>query len=120
MHDQHIPVINKFTLLRDCLEGTAQRIIGGLALVDGNYSVAITMIKHRNGYAVVIKQIHVKFLLNNKLAINELSTKDQGETYIESLWNYYDEYLANIVSLGTFGVQGDYANVFVCKMILRG
>ena len=79
VHEQPMPVINKYTFLRKCLQCTALRVIGGLAVTNDNYMVAINMLKNRYGRDDVIKQEHMQFLLTNKLAINDLATKDQGE-----------------------------------------
>ena len=56
--------VNKFAHLRSCLEGDAAETIKGLRLTDGNYAIAINLLKNQYGKKYVLKKTYMDNLTN--------------------------------------------------------
>ena len=65
VHNTNLPVINKFTYLRNSLRGEAYKVINGYALTSANYEHAIRHLKKRFGRSDRIIQSHILSLLGD-------------------------------------------------------
>ena len=116
VHNTNLPVINKFTYLRNSLRGEAYKVINGYALTSANYEHAIRHLKKRFGRSDRIIQSHILSLLGDisvKISYSSNRTK-----YIAALWNFYDTILVHIRSLEALGIQGSSVEIFLCPIIL--
>ena len=115
VYNTNMSDVNKFTYLRNCLTGSARRVVEGLALTSANFPKAIDSLFKRYNKPNLIVQEHVSKLLNQ---ISTPTVKSDPLKYVEALWKYYDEINAGVRSLEGLGISGSLIQVFLCPIVL--
>ena len=83
VHNTSLPVIHKFTYLRNSLRGEAYKAIKGYELVSANYEHAIRHLKKRFGRSDHIIQSHILSLLSD-ISV-KISSSNNRTKYIAAL-----------------------------------
>ena len=106
---EDLPVVTKFSYLRDTLQGDAKRAIAGLSLTGANYKTACDILKERFGRTNKIIFAHVQALLG-------VAVPDRPS--VEALWTLYSDLQSHIRSLESLGITGQQYGVILTPLIL--
>lgn len=106
---EDLPVVTKFSYLRETLLGDAKRAIAGLALTGANYKTACDILKERFGRTNSIIFSHVQALLG-------VQVPDRPS--VEGLWIIYSDLQSHIRSLDGLGITGEQYGVILTPLIL--
>ena len=101
--------IDKFNYLLSLLEGNALRAIKGLAVTDGNYQAAISILQERFGKSQQIISAHMDELLKLSPCTGERSTQ---------LRFVYDKVSVNVRGLEALGVKPDQYGSLLIPVIM--
>ena len=104
-----LPIVTKFSYLRDTLFGEAKRAIAGLSLTGANYQAACDILKERFGRKNKIIFAHVQALLG-------VAVPDRPS--VEALWQLYSDLQTHIRSLDSLGITGQQYGVILTPLIL--
>ena len=116
VHHTNLPVISKFTYLKNTVRGEAQKVIGGFKKTSANYDAAIRELQKRYGRSDLIIQSHIQSLLGD-ISV-EISSSNNMDKYIAALWQFYDNVNVHIRSLESLGIQGHSVEIFLCPILL--
>ncbi|XP_076549204.1 uncharacterized protein LOC143306713 [Osmia lignaria lignaria] len=86
--DQNIPEIEKLYHLKGCLRDEAAEVLASIELSAENYRVAWSLLKERYDNRKIIRQTHVKALLNLKHVSKEFPVRsllDQVQKHVRAL-----------------------------------
>ena len=106
---EDLPVVTKFSYLRETLVGDAKRAIAGLSLTGVNYKTACDILKERFGRTNKIIFAHVQALLG-------VAVPDRPS--VEALWILYSDLQSHIRSLDSLGITGQQYGVILTPLIL--
>ena len=112
---QDLPTVSKFSYLKDALYGEAARAIKGFSLTEANYPKAIEKLNERFGRKDIIIQSHLQGLLNLDVATKH---PPGSPGYIPSLWNFYDDVCAHVLSIEGLGIEQSKCETFLVPIIL--
>ena len=106
---EDLPVVTKFSYLKDTLIGEAKRAIAGLSLTGANYQTACDILKERFGRTNKIIFAHIQALLG-------VAVPDRPS--VEALWILYGDLQTHIRSLDSLGITGRQYGVILTPLIL--
>ena len=89
--------IEKFSYLKGHLGGEAEQCIGGIALTNGNYKEAVSLLKERFGNPQLMIQSHMRKLVKLE--------KIKSGRQVKELRSLYDQLESHVRSLQTVGVE---------------
>jgi len=110
VHKTELPVIQKFTYLKNLLEGEASEAIKGLSLTSNHYFDACTILFKRFGRKERIIFGHVQELLSLSVA--------SGRQSLGSLRKLQDSLVSNVRSLEALGIDGQQYGVLLTPIVL--
>lgn len=105
-----LPVITKFTYLKNLLEGEAKAAIDGLTLTEDHYTVACKLLQERFGRKELIIFSHIQSLLSL-----ESSGKDSDLSKLKSI---QDQVLVHVRSLEALDIDGNTYGMFLTPLVL--
>ena len=73
--NEELSSIDKFSYLKYYLEDAAKKVISGLELTERNYRVAVEILKDRFAKPTLIKQAHIRDMMNLGPVFNEKNTR---------------------------------------------
>ena len=97
------------------MKGDALNPISGIKVTSKNYQNAIDALKDRYEKPDLVIQSHIQALLG-KLTLN--CTATSGPKYVKALYNFYDEVVSHIRSLGNLGIRDQLMGVCISPIIL--
>ena len=106
-----LPVVNKFTYLKNLLEGEAKATVEGLTLTGDHYETACKILKERYGRKELVVFSHIQSLLTLKPA-------DHLKDNLSKLKNLMDQVNIHVRSLETLGIDGPTYGVMLTPVIL--
>ena len=101
--------IDKFNYLKSKLFGSARKSISGLSLTNGNYDVAIKILKERFGNEQDVIKIHYDRLINLHAATNKVSS-------LRALLDAVDQHLRSLEVLGQDVNQSVFVSMIWSKI----
>ena len=102
--------VDKFSYLRNMLNGAAKTTTAGFSLISANYNAAIELLEKRYGNATTIRQAHINKLLNLSPVYNENDTER-----LRTLLDLRETHYRGLVTLGI--AQETYSCVVVPKIL---
>ena len=104
--NEELSSIDKFSYLKYYLEDAAKKVISGLELTERNYRVAVEILKDRFAKPTLIKQAHIRDMMNLSPVFNEKNIKRMRDLYdslethfrgLEALGVYQESYSCIVV-----------------------
>ena len=79
--NEELSRIDKFSYLKYYLEDAAKKVISGLELTERNYRVAVEILKDMFAKPTIIKQAHIRDMMNLNPVFNEKNIKRMRDLY---------------------------------------
>ena len=79
--NEELSSIDKFSYLKYYLEDGAKKVISGLELTEKNYEVALNLLKDRFAKPAIIKQAHIREIMNCSPVFNEKNIRKMRDLY---------------------------------------
>ena len=110
IHNSNMPVVTKFSYLKNRLSGVASDTVAGLSLTENNYEVACDLLCERFGRPELLRFTHIQELLNLKPLARQASASE--------LRKLHNNLMSHIRSLENLGIGGKDYGVFLTPLIL--